>query len=211
MKRKKDEKGMVIVEATIVFPTMFLVIFLMIFAGNAYLQKCRVESIINEMAIDGAAYCSDPMLEYVAENNSIPGLDDINIRPYRYLIGGMKDIETEIYNKVDRRFRSMSTGLFSNMKPSSPIINVKYNNGFIYSTFSVEIDYKIKMPVRLLGAKDNIAMKLSSRADMPVSNSAEIIRNIDMVEDYMEKFGVTEVTEKIKEMIGKAKEWFEKD
>ena len=102
----------------------------------------------------------------------------------------------------------MSTGLFSNMKPSSPIINVKYNNGFIYSTFSVEIDYKIKMPVRLLGAKDNIAMKLSSRADMPVSNSAEIIRNIDMVEDYMEKYVETE---KIKEMIKKAKEWFEMD
>ena len=35
---KESERGMVIVEATIVFPVMFLVIFLMLFTGNAYLR-----------------------------------------------------------------------------------------------------------------------------------------------------------------------------
>ena len=206
-KKRNKESGMVIVEATIVFPVMFLVIFLMIFAGNAYLQKCRVEAIINEMTIDGAAYCADPMLDEI-EGGSIPSLNDIDVRPYRYLFGGMSDIESEIESKVNSKISNMSTGLFSNMKPSSAIVAVDYNNGFIYSTFLVEIEYKIRMPVRLLGASDNISLNISTCADMPVSDSSEFLRNIDMVEDYIEKYFGQSPEDKIDEMIQKAKEWF---
>lgn len=203
---KESERGMVIVEATIVFPVMFLVIFLMLFTGNAYLQKCRVDSYVNQLAIEGASYCADPMLDEV-EGGSIPGYDNVDIRPYRYLVGGMDDIEAEIDADVERKIRNMSSGLFSGMKPSSVIANTKYNNGFIYSTFSVDVEYKIQVPVRLLGASDFIYMNISSHADMPVSDTTEFIRNINMVEDYMQKYGVTE---KINEMIEKAKEWFNK-
>ena len=206
MKKRNDESGMVIVEATIVFPVMFLVIFLMLFAGNAYLQKCRVESIVQQEAINGASFCADPMLDDVMAG-SIPTYKDVDIRPYRYLIGGMNDIEASIQDKVDKRLRGLSTGLFSGMKPANPIVVVDYNNGFIYSTFSVDVEYKIVMPIRLLGDTENISMSISSHADMPVSDSSEFIRNVDMVEDYMEKFGITE---KIEEMINKAKEWFNK-
>lgn len=203
---KESERGMVIVEATIVFPVMFLVIFLMLFTGNAYLQKCRVDSYVNQLAIEGASYCADPMLDEV-EGGSIPSYDNVDIRPYRYLIGGMDDIEAEIDADVERKIRNMSSGLFSGMKPSSVIVNTKYNNGFIYSTFSVDVEYKIQIPVRLLGASDFIYMNISSHADMPVSDTTEFIRNVNMVEDYMQKYGVTE---KIEEMINKAKEWFNK-
>lgn len=203
---KENERGMVIVEATIVFPVMFLVIFLMLFTGNAYLQKCRVDSYVNQLAIEGASYCADPMLDEV-EGGSIPGYDNVDIRPYRYLLGGMDDIEAEIDADVERKIRNMSSGLFSGMKPSSVIVNTKYNNGFIYSTFSVDVEYKIQIPVRLLGASDFIYMNISSHADMPVSDTTEFIRNVNMIEDYMQKYGVTE---KIEEMIKKAKEWFNK-
>ncbi len=201
---KENEKGMVIVEATIVFPVMFLVIFLMLFTGNAYLQKCRVESYVNQLAIDGAAYCVDPMLDEV-EAGSIPSYDNVDIRPYRYLIGGMDDIETDIGTKIENKIRNMSSGLFSGMKPSSVIVNIKYNNGFIYSSFSVDVEYKVCIPVRLLGASDFIYMNIASHANMPVSDTTEFIRNVDMVEDYLQKYGVIE---KIQEMINKAKEWF---
>lgn len=206
MKMKKkiiEESGMAIVEATIVFPVIFLVIFLMIFAGNAYLQKCRVEAIVNRMAISGAAYCADPLLQGI-EGGSIPSLGELDVKPYRYLFGGMESIETKISDEVETRVRGMSTGLFSNMKPTAPVIEVKYNNGFIYSTFSVEIEYKIEIPVRLLGASDFIALEVSTRTDMPVSDTVEFIRNVDMVGDYMDRYGVTE---KINEVINKAKEW----
>lgn len=203
-KWKNDEGGMLIVEASIVFPVMFLVIFLMIFAGNAYLQKCRVEAIVNNLAIDGAAYCADPMLDDI-ESGSIPSLSEHDVYPYRYLLTGeMGNIEDDIYSELESKISGMSSGLFSGMKPKNYIIDVKYHNGFIYSTFSVDVEYKIQMPVRLLGESEYISLAVASHAEMPVSDTSEFIRNVDMVGDYMEKFGVTE---KINEMINKVKEW----
>lgn len=203
-KWKNDEGGMLIVEASIVFPVMFLVIFLMIFAGNAYLQKCRVEAIVNNLAIDGAAYCADPMLDDI-ESGSIPSLSEHDVYPYRYLLTGeMGNIEDDIYTELETKISGMSSGLFSGMKPKNYIIDVKYHNGFIYSTFSVDVEYKIQMPVRLLGESEYISLAVASHAEMPVSDTSEFIRNVDMVGDYMEKFGVTE---KINEMINKVKEW----
>lgn len=209
MRKNKAESGMVIVEATIVFPVMFLVIFLMLFAGNAYLQKCRIEALVTDMAIDGASYCADPMLDEV-ESGTIPKYTTKDIiQPYRYLLGGMNDVETEIETKLTTKISELSSGLFANMKPSTPVVDVMYNNGFIYSTFSVEVDYKIEIPVRLLGMSEFIALKISTRSDVPVSDTTELIRNIDMIEDYMEKFGVKEKIEegkaKITEMVNLVK------
>ena len=59
MKRLLDERGALIVEASIVFPTMFLAIFFMLFVGNAYTQKCKVEDIVVSAVLEGAAKCAD--------------------------------------------------------------------------------------------------------------------------------------------------------
>lgn len=199
-----NENGMMIVEATVVFPVMFLVIFLMLVAGNAYLQKCRVEAFSNKLAIQGAAYCADPMLETI-ESDGIPDLSNVHVKPYRYFIGGMNETVSEISDDADGRIRNMSTGLFSGMKPVNPIVNVQFNNHYIYSTFSVDLEYKVQMPVRLLFEKDNISMNFHTRADVPVSDSVEFLRNVDMADDYLERTGAKD---KIKTYIEKAKEWF---
>ncbi len=211
-KIKENEKGMVIVEATIVFPVMFLVIFLMIFTGNAYLQKCRVDSYVNQLAIEGAAYCADPLVENVI-GGSIPSVDKLNVYPYRYFDpDGAGDIEQDMKIKAEKKINTMSTGLFSGMTPKNQTVNVEFHNGFIYSTFSVDVEYKIIMPVRLLGATENISMSLSSHADMPVSDTTEFIRNIDLVEDYMERTGVDKKIEEVKEKLTtamkKVEDWF---
>ena len=41
----KNEKGATIVEASVVFPIVFIIIIIMLILGNAYYQKCRVEAI----------------------------------------------------------------------------------------------------------------------------------------------------------------------
>lgn len=212
-KLRSDESGLVIVEATIVFPVMFLVVFLMLFTGNAYLQKCRVDSYVNQLAIEGAAYCADPMLLNVS-NNSIPNVGDSEVYPYRYFDpDGAADIESTMQIKAKQKIDNMSTGLFSGMKPKNQLVTAEYNNGFIYSTFSVEVEYKIVFPIRLLFSTENMTMSLSSYANMPVSDTAEFIRNVDMVEDYMEKYGIAEkidnAKQKLNEALEKAKEWFD--
>lgn len=191
MKKLKREDGMVIVEATIVFPVMFLVIFFMTFVGNAYVQKCRIDNIVNECAIAGAAYCADPMLQQV-ESGDIPDSEsEINVQPYRYLIGGMSDIVEELQSDVEEQIEAMGTGLYSGMEPTSPEVVVAFNNGFVYSTFSVSATYTIAMPVAMLG-EERMEIEFSSVVEVPVSDTAEFIRNVDMVEDYMESSGVTD-------------------
>lgn len=225
----KNESGMLIVEATMVFPMMFLIIFLMLFAGNAYLQKCRIEALVTEWAIEGAARCANPMLDEIAaavekaekeaqekaekdgaEVEKISGITidtaSLQYEPYRYLLGGMKDIKTEIEGELDKEIKAMSSGLFAEMKPllGEDSLSVEFNNHFIYSTFSIQVAYKIQLPIRLMGMDEFIYMNISTRVDVPVSDSPEFIKNIELAQDYMERFGA--VT-KINELTSKVVEW----
>lgn len=211
MKFKKNEDGVVFVEASVVFPIMFLVIFLMIYAGNAYYQKCRVEAIATELAISGAAYCADPLLSS-AESGSIPSVASVNVYPYRaFDPDGVGSTEADIQELLEDRVEGLGTGLFSSMAPDVKTADAEYKNGFIYSTFIVDMEYRIKLPVRMIGRSDYYYLTFNSHISMPVSDSTELIRNVDMVEDYLEQLGVMEkvdtFTQKITEAVTKAKEW----
>lgn len=211
MKFKKNESGMVFVEASVVFPIMFLVIFLMIYAGNAYYQKCRVEAIATELAINGAAYCADPLLSS-AESGTIPGLASHNVYPYRaFDKDGVGTTEGDIQEQLTKKIEGLGTGLFTSMSPDVRVAKADYKNGFIYSTFTVDVEYKIMLPIRMLGSKEYIYLDFSTHVSMPVSDTTELIRNVDMIEDYLEQLGVMEkvdeFTAKITEAVSKAKEW----
>lgn len=190
----KKEDGMLIVEATIVFPVMFLVIFLMIFMGNAYFQKSRIDSITAQMAYYGSAQCADPLLREIVENGGVPSLKDASysIEPYRYLFGelgseaGMSTIETQVEKQIADKVKGIKTGLFANMKPSASRMDAEFNNLFVYSSFEVNIDYKVPLPIRLMGAKEPFALYASSHCEVPVSDTPEFIRNVDMVADWVE-------------------------
>ena len=214
--KKRNERGALIVEASIVFPIMFLVIFVMLYTGNAYLQKCRVESIINKCALDAAAYCADPQLKTI-KDGKIPTLEGLQVYPYRqFSATGVGDLETEMENLVYEQVTKLGTGYFNGMKPiiKKSDIDAEYHNAFLYATFSVDATYKIEIPVRLLGEKDNLRLSISTHVEMPVSDSVEMIRNTDMVWDYMERFGVAEkineAKAKLEGALDKVNDWFDK-
>ena len=54
MDKIKNEKGALIVEASIVFPTMFFILMFLFVVGNAYVQKCRIEEIVVSSTLEGA-------------------------------------------------------------------------------------------------------------------------------------------------------------
>lgn len=216
--RFKSERGAIIVEATIVFPVMFLVILFLLYAGNAYYQVCRVEAIVNELAIEGAAYFADPLVTSV-ENGTIPSLNEHHVYPYRsFDPNGVGSIEDDLEKKAQDAIKNLGTGLFSNMKPSDSTVTADLNNAFIYSTVTVSAVYKIQVPVKLLGDDDYLAFHVSSQSNMPVADVPEFIRNVDMIEDYMQKTGVSEKLEnatdnaktKLSEALNTAKSWFSK-
>ena len=211
MKFFKKENGAIFVEAAMVFPVMLIVILLMIYAGNAYFQKCRVEAIANDVAIEGAARCADPLLVNV-EGGNMPNVSTINVYPYRYLDStGVGTTVSDMENELEDRIEKLGNGYFTRMKPKVKDVSAVYNYGFIYSTFEVYVEYEIEFPIRMIGDDENISLKMATTTSMPVSDSTELIRNVDMVEDYLERLGVkaavSELTDKIKEAISALTPW----
>lgn len=51
-KRMKDERGSLIVEATIVFPVTFLVVIFLLFVGNLYYQRSKAQAVFTESVIE---------------------------------------------------------------------------------------------------------------------------------------------------------------
>ena len=211
MKFQKDERGIVFVEAAVVFPIMFIVIFLMIYLGNVYWQRSKVDALTTDYAFRGAAYCADPLLVSAAKS-SIPSLSEHQVYPYRMFDGnGTGSIVEDVANDLEDAIEEIGYGLFKGMKPKDVDVNPVYHNGIIYSTFSLSVNYKIELPIRMIGQDKNYQLSMSSHVELPVSDVPEMIRTVDMVEDYMEQLGIDkaidEFKNKISETIGKAKEW----
>lgn len=139
MKRLLDERGALIVEASIVFPTMFLAIFFMLFVGNAYTQKCKVEDIVVSAVLEGAAKCADPMLDDI-ESGSIPDFNSVSLKPYRYLTGSLRDTEGDIESEINKNVGKIGTGFFTGMKPSISIDRLKFES--IKSTLRQDISHQ---------------------------------------------------------------------
>lgn len=199
MNRKKGEDGAVmIIEATIVFPIVFLILFLLIYLGNAYFLKAKIDSYVEQYAIVGAAECADPILT----NSSIPTSSaSVDSKPYRYIFTGYMDtVASDITGKLNRHLKE--SGFFSNM-PIKSVSSAKANTKLFYSTFSVEVEYTVKIPINLLGTELDL-LKFNSRAEVPVTDVGEFIRNVDMALDYIESSkSIQEAMSKVKEFLGK--------
>lgn len=204
IKKLNSESGAVqVVEATFVFPIMFIVLFFLIYMGNAHYIKAQIESIVETYAIQGANYCADPILETIKDKNIVPSLSSVKIEPYRYIFGGMSEIEHKMGSAVESEIRGKSTSFFSNMKPklkTSSANIAKFNNYVVYSSFSIEVKYIVEFPIRFFGSNSPSLLEIHARAEMPVNDAAEFIRNTDMVIDF---FYGTKIGEKISDVFGK--------
>ncbi len=78
---------MSIIEATVVFPVAFIAIFFMLFAGNAFYQRCQMESIVQIELIEHVAKAANPVLSDVIAGKTPTTSKGLNVQPYRYLIG----------------------------------------------------------------------------------------------------------------------------
>lgn len=211
MKYHNDERGVVFVEASVVFPIMFLIIFLMIYTGNVYWQRSKIEALTADYALRAAGYCADPLL-VSTEKGVIPDLNNHQVYPYRMFDpNGVGSIVEDAAGGLEDAIGAVGDGLFQGMKPKQVNVDAKYHNYVIYSTFSVDVDYAIELPIRMIGQKTNYMLDMSTHVELPVSDVPEMIRTVDMVEDYLEQTGIKgaieEFTAKISETIGKAKEW----
>lgn len=201
----KSENGIVpIFEVTIVFPIMFFVIIFMFLMGNVYMSKSYVDAVVHKEAVKIAAKCADPNLEETLKNEKLNNTKLKNM-PYRYIFQGQIK---NVINSSKKEIRSIATNdfnsFFPRMAPSmeNDNIKIKFENNLINYDLSVTADYKITLPFRFIFADNVMSFNYTAYANVPVTDSPELIRNVEMIIDYIQQTGldkkVENVTNKIK-------------
>lgn len=203
--RWKQTRGAVIMEATIVYPVMFFVIFFMLFMGNMFCIRAGIDSLVTQEALTSAAYYADPKLESYSEKEKIPTTlseaGHVTKNLYRYLdifdIGGSQSAQsTNLKENI-----GSYTGYFTGMNPDRiEIVSHKVNNYIIYQTYEVEVKYYLNFPWKFIFHDEKYDIAMTARAEVPVTDSAEFIRNVDLAVDILER---TEKGETASENINK--------
>lgn len=200
MRKWKDEKGEMVVEATLVFPVVFFVIFFLIYFGNVFYVRSKVDAVADIMAVKGASVYMDPMLDNIQKTGSVPSKVK-DIRPYRYWFKTYS-VENQIRSELGEKLGGVGTGLFAGMEPASVTTKAEYENHFFYDAFVVEVTYNIKFPIRFIGSDTPLLLKLSAKSVASAADTDEFVRNTDMILDYYENTGAAD---KVKEVVDKAK------
>ena len=207
-----DNKGVLIVESAIVFPVMFFVLFFIIFIGNMYYEQARVDDIVMRNAIKGSQCVADPFLYDMTATSAVPtDVDTLSLEPYRYILGSISEgsisaVETKISNAVVEEINAGKLVFFGNSK--ARYIGTEndkvatFKNYIVYSSFVVQVNYEIKFPISFLGYDDLTLIKLSSRAEIPINDTDEFIRNVDMAVDLLADTGGGKFVASIFEKIG---------
>lgn len=203
----KSEKGMVIVEATIVFPVIFFILFFLLYMGNMYYMRSQVDQVVAEAAVRGAAAIADPILEEIQNNDHVPieiGAGNMQIKPYRYLFS-QKNVELNIKNEVEESIQKLGNGFYQGMYPRNVQVQTGFHGRILLNSFEVNADFELKFPIKFMGNDEPVILKFNSRSVVPVTETDEFIRNVDMAVDYMQSSGLEK---KLSKAFDKVKEFF---
>ncbi|MBR5233175.1 MAG: pilus assembly protein [Clostridia bacterium] len=184
MKTNKNERGAVtIVEATFIFPIVFFILILLIYLGNGYYLKARIDSYVTQYSLIGASQCADPLLNSASGGSLPTSSKGVDVKPYRYIFTGyMGDIGAKVTTKINKELKN--TGFFSNMTVTCST-TADADTKLFYSTFYVDVEFKIKIPMNIFGIKLDL-LKFNSRSEVPITDVGEFIRNVDMAVDFVE-------------------------
>ena len=99
---------------------------------------------------------------------------------------------------IKKELDKVGAGFFSGMEVNDTIKTCKIKNYVVYHTACVEIEYRLQLiPMKLFNLTPVI--RTSNATVMAAADPAEFIRNVDMIMDYSEEFGLTQ---KIQEFLG---------
>lgn len=208
--KQKSENGTIIMEAVMIFPMVILTVIMLLTIGNAYYQRSRVEAILETKAIEGAAYCADELLRMAAAGKALPTnvKDAPEIAPYKYIFSGdTKNIVQGTQDEIISEVTNLKSGYFKGMEVKNLVVKLDYSNVFVAQTVKADASYDIDIPIRLFGYQFKV--KCNSHIEVPISDSPEFIRNVDMVLDYLERTPLREGFDKLQQMMNKAAEFFQ--
>ena len=112
-------------------------------------------------------------------------------------------INEDVSSEIDGGILSLFNNMSAELKTMQSDI-AHYNNYVVYSTFSVEVKYEIKLPIRFMGQSAPNILTINSRAEVPVDDPTEFVRNTDMVIDL---FQGTKIGQKVSDVFGKVNDF----
>lgn len=200
----RDEKGLVIVEATFIYPVVFAVLALLLYVGDMYYQRAWVESAVMEYSLDGAAEIASGSLDGITVDESTGqghlDLELVKNDPYRFILnlgtdtGGVEGLIETAESSLEREVNGGSASFFG-LAPKVESVSIRYESHVIYGDYWVDVSYGFQIPVaRFINPSGEYAVKLSSSTVTTVTSMGELVRNIDLADDLYSASGLaTEV------------------
>lgn len=180
---------MTIVEATFVFPIVFIIVFFMIMAGEAYYQRARVEHAVTAAAIDGAARCENPMLGTVMADGAVPtDPAATDVMPYRYIFTGeARSIANQVRRDLQKTLEDMQPLLFRNMSPKNVMVTTDLHMNPLVSSLPLECTFEIPLPIKMIFSDEQFGFRYSVQVTASIGDPAEFVRNVGMVADFLQR------------------------
>ena len=206
---QREEGAATIVEYTIVFPFVIMVVLLLVILGNMTYEKALLESAAERGALYACKVVADPnyanqkIFPKAANLNEIGEVamtgDKIKTAPYRYLAGFVDPPTVNIKDDIRKLVQGAQ---FMRNEIDDPVVNVVPGLSYKVEVIVTE-DFKMPEMFRFLGTSSFAT--ISATSEMWVNEPAEFIRNADyaveLVQRASDALGVTEKINKIKSSI----------
>ena len=207
MKKWKDNRGVIMVEASIYFPIAIFTVFAMIYYGMMKYQESILAFEVQKMATIGAREAAYPGYELFAEDGSLlsaavdfkPGTD-FNSKVADYYAAYSEQLYDEWKFSFDEYEGNIAGDLeeLMNQKTflsgieTNATVNIKSN--VISRTITVEATYGLDTPKFLNYIGVPLDLKLKTVTVQSASNPVDIVRNtdlaIDLIDFLLEQLGL---------------------
>lgn len=210
----KNEKGLAVVEATLLLPFCFIMIIALYYVAIFMCQKANLQANVQNALIyykntdsDNFVTASTDMtygkaegtISAVGSSYQAPGDDYSNSFPYRFLSFHFSEDNFKSF------FRSMVGYMFFD-NGENVQITADSKNYVVYKTITATATQTVTpaISLKMVGGRDSIT--ISATATAVVTNGDDFIRNTDFVVDVVSK---TKLGQKASELVDKAKGFYD--
>lgn len=197
MKQKKRNKGVFTVELTLIFPVIFLAILSVMYLSIIHYQNITTSAMAMQSANRIAAYWQfiedeRPSILYATNARDMLVSDDFeNCDPYRYILGTGSSNETRkrnsnvyIQNQMGKLTKYYEAG------EAAIVVKKVEKKGFLLNPYiEVSVTRQYVNPLGNLLEAFGVGSReeRTVRATAPLMNQTELIRNIEFIEEQIEK------------------------
>ncbi len=194
MKQKKRNKGVFTVELTLIFPVIFLAILSVMYLSIIHYQNITTSAMAMQSANRIAAYWQfiedeRPSILYATNAENMLVSDDFdNCDPYRYILGTKRS--NEMRKRNSNVYIQNQMGRLTKYYEAGEAAIVVEKKGFLLNPYiEVSVTRQYVNPLGNLLEAFGVGSReqRTVRATAPLMNQTELIRNIEFIEEQIEK------------------------